>query len=490
MPEYLAPGVYVEEISTAPGRSRGEAPARPDSWAKPNAGRPADARHELGRLPAYVRRLRGPATVQPNRTSISRTRFAGFFDNGGQRAFVARVSGPGARRRHCGHRQLRAPGDRRRRLGQQRRRLRSCCDRGAPRHAHGRLVPHPDRLLPRGVPNPFVDPSDPNLLGDPNRVEPTAFEDFDNLSPVTATATSRCRRSTRLRNSSDDARRARRGLAMPVSGRAAGQRRGRGRNTGGVPRRQPARSRTAARGSPACWRFARSRSSPRRTSGHRLVCASADRGVRGAEGSLCDHVDDGQIANIAGLRPPRRHLYARGLLPVDSRARAAHAGRPPADHLGRPRRRHLRARRHRARRAQGAGQRGGARHRDARSRAAMRSRSNSRRQARAGHAQPARASTSSATSARRPRQPRLGRADACRPTRSGSTSTCGGCSSSSSSRSTGAPSGWCSSRTTSRRGRAIRSVDHQLPAHGVAQRRAAWARRRTRRSSSGATARR
>ena len=59
----------------------------------------------------------------------------------------------------------------------------------------------------------------------------------------------------------------------------------------------------------------------------------------------------------------------------------------------------------------------------------------------------------SATSAEQPRHPRLGRALPSPATRPGSTSTCGGCSSSSRSRSTRARSGWSSSRTTSRCGR-------------------------------------
>ena len=69
----------------------------------------------------------------------------------------------------------------------------------------------------------------------------------------------------------------------------------------------------------------------------------------------------------SALRPPR-DTHLRGLLlPVGPRARAAHARRAPAGAERRPRGRHLRARRRRARRAQGAGQRGGPRHRHARS---------------------------------------------------------------------------------------------------------------------------
>jgi phage tail sheath protein FI len=110
----------------------------------------------------------------------------GFFDNGGQRLFVARVVGPNP---------VVATGD-----------LTNCtvaangegiwgnnvlvAVRAASAAAAGPRTADWFRLqvayyrdgVPEGT--DFVDPTDADKLGDPKRIEPTAFEDFDNLSPL------------------------------------------------------------------------------------------------------------------------------------------------------------------------------------------------------------------------------------------------------------------------------------------------------------------
>ena len=123
--------------------------------------------------------------------------------------------------------------------------------------------------------------------------------------------------------------------------------------------------------------------------------------------------------------------------------------------------RRLRAHRHRARRAQGAGERGGARHPRA---------ERQHHHRRAGHPQPARHQRDPRLPQPRPRCG-SGAPVRSRPIPSGSTSTSVGCCSSSRSPSSAAPSGRCSSRTTRRSG--PRSTQpHQLPDLGLARRRA------------------
>jgi uncharacterized protein len=184
MPEYLAPGVYVEEISTGPRPIEGvststagfvgeteRGPSRPTlvtSWA--------DFQRTFG---GYIDR---PPFNRDNAFLPYGVR--GFFDNGGQRVFVARVSGPGAvaATADIGNCVLQAIGE-------------GLWGNNVVVSVRPATVARPGTrtadwfririaYFRDGVPNPFVDPSDPNLLGDPNRVEPTAYEDFDNLSPV------------------------------------------------------------------------------------------------------------------------------------------------------------------------------------------------------------------------------------------------------------------------------------------------------------------
>ena len=164
------------------------------------------------------------------------------------------------------------------------------------------------------------------------------------------------------------------------------------------------------------------------------------RGDRQPPGTSAMPNDDRSAHPIS--TPRTRRFYYPWIVISDPQTGAAQAGA-----AGRPRARRLRPHRHRARRLQGAGQR---------DRCAASSTSN----------------TTSTTGVQDvlnprgvnairqlpgPRHPRLGRAHARRRTRCGSTSASGGCSSSSSARSTRARSGSCSSRTTSGCGRASRT---------------------------------
>jgi uncharacterized protein len=175
MPEYLAPGVYIEELSTG---------------AVPIEGVSTSTAGFVGQT------VRGP--VQPTLVtsfveyqrwfggfldpSISFLPFAakGFFDNGGQRLFVSRVVGAGSlpsTLKIDPQLTLEAigPGDWGNRLFA-RVKPSTLKSNGTPVGFHLTLLYY--NVPP---PTPLVDPTDPNLLADPNRREPSTIEDYDNL---------------------------------------------------------------------------------------------------------------------------------------------------------------------------------------------------------------------------------------------------------------------------------------------------------------------
>jgi phage tail sheath protein FI len=186
MPEYLAPGVYVEEIKTGPRPIEGVSTSTAGFVGETERGptRPT----LVTSWEDYTRRYGGHIDRPPFNSTHPFLPYAvkGFFDNSGQRLFVARVVGAGA---------VAAAGD----LGN------GCAVAAVGEGASGNNIlvavktasaaqadaPTADwfRLQVAyyrdGIPNPFVDPTDPATLADPNRVEPTMFEDFDNLSVVT-----------------------------------------------------------------------------------------------------------------------------------------------------------------------------------------------------------------------------------------------------------------------------------------------------------------
>jgi len=188
MPEYLAPGVYVEEIngprpiegvSTSTAGFVGETergPTRPrlvTSWQD------------------YQRWFGGYIDQAPLNAQNCFLPYAarGFFENGGQRLFVARVIGdtavaasvnlPG----NPGPTTIRANGKgtwgNRILLAVERASAAKFAAAGSPPSQWFRIKVLYYRA---GVPAPFVDPTNPLLLANPNRKEPDAFEDFDNLS--------------------------------------------------------------------------------------------------------------------------------------------------------------------------------------------------------------------------------------------------------------------------------------------------------------------
>jgi Bacteriophage tail sheath protein len=190
MPEYLAPGVYVEEVATGPRPIEGVSTSTAGFVGETERGstKPtlvtswADFQRSFGgyidRPPMNATNWRLPYAVR------------GFFDNGGQRLYVARVVGANTPTARASLQGAGGP---------------TTVEAGGPglwgTRVRIRIGPASVvSTIPQGVTSPaaqwfrirvlyyrefpttFVDPTDPTKLSDPNRREPDAFEDFDNLS--------------------------------------------------------------------------------------------------------------------------------------------------------------------------------------------------------------------------------------------------------------------------------------------------------------------
>lgn len=181
MPEYLAPGVYIEEVST------GARPIEGVSTSTTGFAGPTERGSLLPRLitswEEYVRLYGDYVDRTPGHTAFYLPYAArGFFDNGGQRLFIARVTaeaaiaaatdqgalglqavGPGTWGNNVLFRVKKA----------------SLQQDNSPTKDWFRLT----LLYYRdGIPNPFLDPTDVNNFGKPDRKDPEMIEDFDNLS--------------------------------------------------------------------------------------------------------------------------------------------------------------------------------------------------------------------------------------------------------------------------------------------------------------------
>jgi phage tail sheath protein FI len=190
MPEYLAPGVYVEEVATGPrpieGVSTSTAGFVGETERGPTRPRLVTSWQDYYRwFGAYIDRL--PA---PNRANFYLPyAVRGFFENGGQRLFVARVIGAAAQSATAqlagnpGPTTIAAsgPGD----WGNNvvvLVKAASAAEVADPASPVAQWFRIQVLYYRDGFPNPPVDPTDPGQLANPQRVVPDAFEDFDNLS--------------------------------------------------------------------------------------------------------------------------------------------------------------------------------------------------------------------------------------------------------------------------------------------------------------------
>ncbi len=105
MPEYLAPGVYVEEIEMGPSSIEGVSTSTTGLIGETERGPVSPTLitglEEYRRIfGAYGWSMGGTPAGNPS-TSVMRHAVEGFFVNGGKRAFVARVVGAGAKSAFC-----------------------------------------------------------------------------------------------------------------------------------------------------------------------------------------------------------------------------------------------------------------------------------------------------------------------------------------------------------------------------------------------------
>jgi phage tail sheath protein FI len=188
MAEYLAPGVYIEEIETGPRPIEGVSTSTTGMVGQTERG-PTVPRIVTS-WEEYYRWFGGYIDRVPGGTDRKYLPYAvrGFFDNDGQRLFIARIVPPGA---------LSASLDM---AGSPGATLVAANGPGA--WANNILV----RITPAalaiaggptsnwfrmtllyyrdGIPSPFVDPTDINNFGNPNRKDPDVIEDYDNLSII------------------------------------------------------------------------------------------------------------------------------------------------------------------------------------------------------------------------------------------------------------------------------------------------------------------
>ncbi|MGI9301129.1 MAG: phage tail sheath family protein [Gammaproteobacteria bacterium] len=180
MPEYLSPGVYVEEIASGPRPIQGVGTSTAGFVGLTERG-PTTPR--LTTNWGDYRRWFGD--VIDIGTSYLPYAARGFFENGGARLFVARVTRNDA---------VTASLDANTTDGAQDLRISAV---GAGVWGNGLFIRISDSsktdangvaigfrvtvLYYRIPPNPFVDPFDPANIGDPNRVDPDLTEDYDDL---------------------------------------------------------------------------------------------------------------------------------------------------------------------------------------------------------------------------------------------------------------------------------------------------------------------
>jgi hypothetical protein len=190
MAEYLSPGVYVEEVSTGPRPIEGVSTSTAGFVGQTERG-PTTPRLVTS-WQDYYRWFGGHIALDVSYLPYA---IQGFFDNNGQRAFMARVVGPGAVTASMNIPATTGapPPDANNVL------IVSAIGPGA--WGNNMLIEVTDATQrdmtaspPRdwfritilyyrdGIPTPFVDPTEPANLSNPNRREPTAFEDYDNLS--------------------------------------------------------------------------------------------------------------------------------------------------------------------------------------------------------------------------------------------------------------------------------------------------------------------
>jgi uncharacterized protein len=182
MPEYLSPGVYVEEIQTGPRPIEGVSTSTAGMVGRTERG------PEYPRLvSSWLEFQRWYGGYLPIEQSYFPYAVQGFFDNGGQRLFVTRATGPGAAfaaadiENGALHAQTVGKGTWGNRVYV---RVSPASKRNDTNNYFRLDVFYfTERQMPDGpiAGDALVDPLDPAQLKNPARIEPDRIESYDNL---------------------------------------------------------------------------------------------------------------------------------------------------------------------------------------------------------------------------------------------------------------------------------------------------------------------
>jgi uncharacterized protein len=181
MPEYLSPGVYVEEVASGPRPIQGVGTSTAGFVGLTERG-PTTPRL----VTTWGDYLRWFGDLINEGISFLPYAARGFFENDGQRLFIARVTRADAATAQLDFAttaaaqfvRISANG-----AGAWGDRIFIRIANGSLTDSNGTAVGFRITVLYfREVPNPFVDPFDPANIGNPDRVEPDIVEDYDDLA--------------------------------------------------------------------------------------------------------------------------------------------------------------------------------------------------------------------------------------------------------------------------------------------------------------------
>ena len=179
MPEYLSPGVYIEEIELGPRPIEGVGTSTAGFLGETLRG-PEEPRLITG-FEEFKRLYGGHVLIDLTSLPFA---IEGFFLNGGQRCFVGRITSATAVTMiaNLDQLQIRAagPGEWGNRIAAKIELASLDVPTAPPTERRFKLTVMYWDVIP---PEPLVDPTDADEVTNPNRREPTLLEVYDNLSP-------------------------------------------------------------------------------------------------------------------------------------------------------------------------------------------------------------------------------------------------------------------------------------------------------------------